>query len=644
MCTAHPTEYALIRLLPPRLRPAGWALYAAFHTADGLIDADTGSARERAEGLAEWTRALRAEAELGTSADPVRRALVDTVLCWDVDLDGLCESLTALEQDAEGRRPATWDQWRARVQAQNTNWIAQVLSLLERAGVSTPVRLKQLAGYGRLLDGLYLTDTLADLADDLARGVVTLPEEVLDAYPGAGDDLLAHRWTPAVRALVRHLLERARRWLRAGHGEIVRQLPPGADILLGAGVALFLGRLDAVERAGRAVLRRPSRPGPVTRWRVLMPARARALLLWWLVPVRVPGMPGPVATAKTGRRVPAGKGRGMTGAAALTGTVAAGTTGMAATTATAETAAPALKPVPPHPTGARPPDLPCTHRPRHVAIIMDGNGRWATERGLPRQDGHRAGVEAMLDVVHGAVEIGLPHLTVYAFSSENWKRSVDEVSHLFRVVQDELVAGRLSDHDVRLRWLGDEQGLPTDMARSMVDMERLTRDRTGLTFNVCLNYGGRAELARAAAATARAALAGDLDPAAGLSERGFARFLPYAELPDVDLLWRTGGERRISNFLPWPTVYAEVHFTDPLWPDVDRRDLWQAMTVYSGRSRRFGAAPAPRTRTPERKRPGPGAEERGSLPVPVGSTRAQDREEPMRTESVQPQAQPDAQS
>ena len=246
----------------------------------------------------------------------------------------------------------------------------------------------------------------------------------------------------------------------------------------------------------------------------------------------------------------------------------------------------------PHRDGARPPAIAEAHLPQHVAIVMDGNGRWATGLGLPRDEGHRAGAVALRDVVQGALEIGLAHLTVYAFSTENWKRSPDEVSKLFAIMRSELLDGELLDHDVRLRWVGSPDGLPDDVVEVLRAQEHATRNRTGLTFNVCVNYGGRAELTRAGAALARAALAGEVDPAR-VSEQLFAAHLPHHAMPDVDLLWRTSGEIRTSNFLPWHAHYAELHFTDQPWPDVDRRDLWEAVVAYTHRKRRKGAASAP---------------------------------------------------
>jgi undecaprenyl diphosphate synthase len=228
--------------------------------------------------------------------------------------------------------------------------------------------------------------------------------------------------------------------------------------------------------------------------------------------------------------------------------------------------------------------------PRHVAIVMDGNGRWATARGLPRTDGHRQGVEALADVVHGALEIGLKYLTVYAFSTENWKRPAAELQTLMYEIPQGV--RRLVDEklDLRVRWAGARSRLPADVIEQLLQDERTTRDRTGMTLTMCVNYGGRTEITAAAAKLAQEAVAGKVDPGS-VSEHTFARYLHVPELPDVDLLLRTGGDQRTSNFLPWQATYAELLFLDTPWPAVDRRTLWDAIEQYARRTRRYGAVP-----------------------------------------------------
>lgn len=245
----------------------------------------------------------------------------------------------------------------------------------------------------------------------------------------------------------------------------------------------------------------------------------------------------------------------------------------------------------PHPSGARPPLLPAAQLPRHVAIVMDGNGRWAKARGLKRTEGHARGEFSLLDVVHGAIEIGVTHVSVYAFSTENWKRSPDEVKFLMGFNRDVVHRRRDEMHalGVRVRWAGRRPRLWASVIKELEVAERLTRNNDVLTLTMCVNYGGRAEIADAAAALARDVAAGRVNPDR-ISEATFARYLDEPDMPDVDLFWRTSGEMRTSNFLPWQAAYAELVFTDKPWPEVDRRDLWAAIEQYATRQRRYGSA------------------------------------------------------
>jgi undecaprenyl diphosphate synthase len=247
----------------------------------------------------------------------------------------------------------------------------------------------------------------------------------------------------------------------------------------------------------------------------------------------------------------------------------------------------------PHISGARPPDIPGALIPRHVAVVMDGNGRWAQQRGLPRTKGHEAGEAALLDVIHGAVELGIDCLSAYAFSTENWKRSPEEVRFLMgfnRAVihrrRDELAA-----LGVRVRWAGRRPRLWKSVIDELEDAERRTRHNDVLTLQFCVNYGGRSEIADAAAALVADVEAGRIRPAK-VNERTLARYLYNPDLPDVDLFVRSSGEQRTSNFLPWQAAYAELVFLDTLWPDFDRRHLWQAVETYARRDRRYGGADA----------------------------------------------------
>ncbi len=245
----------------------------------------------------------------------------------------------------------------------------------------------------------------------------------------------------------------------------------------------------------------------------------------------------------------------------------------------------------PHPSGARPPEIPKALVPGHVAITMDGNGRWAKARGLPRTKGHEMGEAALFDVVEGAIEIGVKAISAYAFSTENWTRSPDEVRFLMGFNRDVIRRRRDEMHElgVRVRWSGRAPRLWKSVIRELQVAEELTRDNDVLTLNMCVNYGGRAELADTARSIAREVAAGRLDPEK-VDEKTFAKHLYVPALADADMLWRTSGENRLSNYLLWQAAYAELVFTDILWPDVDRLALWKAIEIYAQRDRRFGKA------------------------------------------------------
>ncbi|MEZ0164178.1 isoprenyl transferase [Kineococcus sp. LSe6-4] len=248
-------------------------------------------------------------------------------------------------------------------------------------------------------------------------------------------------------------------------------------------------------------------------------------------------------------------------------------------------------PPPPHPSGVRPPDLPAELVPQHVAIVMDGNGRWANQRGLSRIEGHKMGEASLLDVVAGAVEIGVRHVSAYAFSTENWRRSPEEVRFLMGFNRDVIRRRRdvMDSWGVRVRWAGRRPRLWRSVINELEAAEEMTRDNTVCTLTMCVNYGGRAEIADAARALARDVAAGVVNPDR-VDERAFARYLDEPDMPDVDLFWRSSGEQRTSGFLPWQSTYAEMVFSDVLWPDVDRRALWAAIETYATRNRRYGGA------------------------------------------------------
>ncbi|ONI63724.1 isoprenyl transferase [Leifsonia sp. ALI-44-B] len=242
-------------------------------------------------------------------------------------------------------------------------------------------------------------------------------------------------------------------------------------------------------------------------------------------------------------------------------------------------------------TGVYPPEFPKKGVPEHVAIVMDGNGRWANKRGLSRVEGHKAGEAALLDVVAGAIQAGVKHLSVYAFSTENWRRSPDEVRFLMGFNRDVLHRRRdqLNEWGVRVRWAGRKPKLWASVINELQYAEQLTAGNDVLTLTMCVNYGGRTEIADAVAKIAADVQAGRLKPS-GISEKTIQKALYTPEMPDVDLFVRSSGEQRTSNFLLWQSAYAEMVFLDRLWPDFSRTDLWEAIGLYIGRDRRFGGA------------------------------------------------------
>jgi len=229
--------------------------------------------------------------------------------------------------------------------------------------------------------------------------------------------------------------------------------------------------------------------------------------------------------------------------------------------------------------------------PRHVAVIMDGNGRWAADRGLPRTAGHTAGEAALFDLVLGAIEAGVSCVSAYAFSTENWRRSPDEVKFLMGFNRDVIRRRRDEMHalGVRVRWAGRRPRLWASVIKELQIAEELTKDNKVLTLTMCVNYGGRAEIADAARELARRVRDGRLNPDK-IDELMLARELYVPELPDVDMVLRTSGEQRFSNFMLWQAAYAEMVFMDVLWPDVDRTTLYEAIDIYARRSRRYGSA------------------------------------------------------
>ncbi|MCI8336096.1 MAG: isoprenyl transferase [Peptococcaceae bacterium] len=233
--------------------------------------------------------------------------------------------------------------------------------------------------------------------------------------------------------------------------------------------------------------------------------------------------------------------------------------------------------------------VPISSLPRHIAIIMDGNGRWAQRRGLPRSAGHKAGADAVERIVRACVELEIPVLTVYAFSTENWKRPAAEVSLLMQLLLEYLQrkVKIMATENIKICFLGERDNLPEKVKTAIERTEVYTQENTGLIFNIALNYGGQQEILHGVKEVAAAVAAGEC-ALAGINQAFFAQHLYTKGLPEVDLMIRTSGEQRISNFLLWQMAYAELYFTETYWPDFDKEALLAAITAYGNRERRLG--------------------------------------------------------
>ena len=227
--------------------------------------------------------------------------------------------------------------------------------------------------------------------------------------------------------------------------------------------------------------------------------------------------------------------------------------------------------------------------PRHVAIIMDGNGRWAQGKGLIRTAGHKAGVKTLKNILKAAIDLRIEALTVYAFSTENWKSPRPEVEFLMKLFSEYLIKEleEMNDYNVRIRFIGRMEGMPEGLQRQMREAEALMKDNTGIRFNVAANYGGQDELIRAAQSLARKAAAGEIAPE-DIDAEAIDQQLDTAGDPPVDLVIRTSGDQRLSNFLLWQSAYAEFYFTDVNWPDFTPACFVDALVDFAGRDRRFG--------------------------------------------------------
>ena len=235
------------------------------------------------------------------------------------------------------------------------------------------------------------------------------------------------------------------------------------------------------------------------------------------------------------------------------------------------------------------PLIPAEFLPKHVALVMDGNGRWAEERGMVRTEGHKCGEAVLMSIVDECLRLGIPHLSAYAFSTENWRRSADEVRFLMGFNRDVLHRQRdsLNEKGVRVRWAGRRPRLWRSVIKELEIAEQMTANNTNMTLYMCVNYGGRAEIVDGVREIARRVAAGELKPDA-ITEKNFSSFLDEPDMPDVDLFLRPSGEKRISNFLLWQSAYAEMVYQDVLFPDYTPEHFFEACLEYAQRDRRFG--------------------------------------------------------
>ncbi|MFE4334046.1 polyprenyl diphosphate synthase [Streptomyces sp. NPDC056831] len=558
MHRSGPVEAALTKFLPARLRPLFWAMYGYGRYLDDLSDTQRLDRQERVERVSRFSELLESDLRAGHSEDPLRAAFVHAVWTWDLPSGGVTALNALFRQDAKGQSTiTTWDDW-------YTYWhtltfpfgVRRLMTLLTAPGLAfTPDDAQALRGW---TDALNLIDVLRDLREDAAEGFVKLPTAVLDDYDVRTEDLARGRAAGRYAEMVHAMTAQARQWL-AQAATAGAQHPPMA-VALRTVIDLHLLELDRIDRRPHALLQSRSRANPVRFHLTLARGRLRTARAWRRHTQTTATVPSTIHLPRP----------------------AEGDHSALST--------PPLLPPKPHSSGTQPPQLPAHLIPQHVAIIMDGNGRWATHRGQPRTAGHEAGQLAVRDVIYGALEIGLPHLSLYSLSSENWARPAAEIQAILRLVQDGLVmeTEEVWRRDVRLRWSGLPEGLPPGLVHALRQTEHLTRHRTGLTVNMCINYGGHSEITQAARALARQVAAGTIQPD-DITPRHLAGHLHQPDLPDVDLLIRTGGEQRTSNFMPWQSTYAELVFLDALWPDTDRTHLWQAIDTYTRRDRRFGA-------------------------------------------------------
>jgi undecaprenyl diphosphate synthase len=530
---SDPATCVTIDRLPSQKRPYLHALYAFVKASDDI--ADEGDASVRTHAFSQWCAETFDDLTSGVSRHPVREALVHTVNMWQLDVRLLEEFLSATGADNAGVTDfATFDDLRQYLRGVTGTIAELTLPILEP--------LPSSVGAGQLMSLLgetsQLIDTFRDFSVDLQQGRCYVPLEELAHFGLSKEDLLGPGPTPQLDALVIHQLDRARQMLD-GCAHVVPLVHPSSWPFLETAIVGIHAYLDEFSRMKSEVLWPATdlRPGPDP----------------------VPS-PSSANQSAGGRRQPQGD------------------------------RAPAYLAPRRHPSGDGPPSIPTSALPRHVAVIMDGNRRWARAHGRPQRSEYSAAYAASLELLDGALELGISHLTVFAFSTENWARPSEDVATLLEGVGGQIRRNlqRVYDQGVRVRWSGRRDRVPLRVREQIEQAERYTCQNDRLTLTVCLDYGGRAEILDAARRLATDTAAGLLDPNS-TTEDTFRRYLYEPDMPDVDLLVRTSPEKRISNFLLWQLAYAELVFDDVLWPDFDRRHLWKAVEEFVRRDRRFGA-------------------------------------------------------
>jgi undecaprenyl diphosphate synthase len=517
-------------LLPAQTRPYVHAVCAFAARTDHL--ADESGAAESAHDLERWCAESLEELRAGHSGHPLRRAFVHTVRMWDLDVDLVEELVEALS--ADGAAPPAFSTFTdlRRYLRGVAGTAAELLTPLLEPVSDDPVLPRRLMSV--LGEVFQLVDIFQDFSVDLSRGRCYLPTGDLRRLGVSVDELRAREHRRALNELVELQVRRTRELLERG-AAVVPLVHPSSQPFLRTCIQGAHAYLDEVQRRKSAVLRErvpfPKAVPPLTLSNALLP------------------------TVPAASRTP--------------------TLGLLRRYITRQRS--------PRPVNA-------VVVPNHVAVIMDGNRRWAAARDRPPVDGHRAGEHALRRLVDSALELGIPHVSVFAFSTENWGRASSEVEALMdlflSLVQRNL--DRYHELGVRVRWCGRRDRVPPRLREENEAAEKLTAGNRRLSFTSCVDYGGRAEVLDAAKALATDAATGLVRPEE-IGEEDLVRQFYLPDLPDVDLLIRTSGEQRTSNFLPWHTAYAELVFTDVLWPDFDRRHLLDAIGEYSRRRRRFGA-------------------------------------------------------